>query len=118
LRHFRRKLLQTAPSPLHILPKVKATEDLLSHIVISKMHNRQPLYHLEKYGRALDVSRETMARWVIKLMSPLQRLYNLTKDEVIESDVASIDATTLQVLKEPNRPAERKYLIFGIIFTE
>ncbi|HLF66675.1 MAG TPA: IS66 family transposase, partial [Gammaproteobacteria bacterium] len=93
---------------------VKASEGLLAHIVVSKMHDRQPLYHLEKYGRAVEISRETMARWVIQLVSPLQPLYNLMKDEVIAYDIASIDATTLQVLKEPGRPAERKSYVYCV----
>ncbi|MGB8000496.1 MAG: IS66 family transposase zinc-finger binding domain-containing protein, partial [Anaerobacillus sp.] len=38
----------TAEQPQHILPKTKASESLLAHIVISKLQDRQPLYHLEK----------------------------------------------------------------------
>lgn len=106
--------IQTAPAPAHVLPKVKATENLLSHIVVSKLHDRQPLYHLEKYGNLMGLSRETMARWMIQLVPPLQPLYNLMKDQVIAYDVASIDATTLQVLKEPGRPAERKSYVYCI----
>ncbi len=106
--------LRTAPVPLHVLPKIKATESLLAHIVVSKIHDRQPLYHLEKYGRAVDVSRETMARWIIQLTAPLMPVFNLMKDEVIEYDIASIDATTLQVLKEPGRLASTKSYVYCI----
>jgi transposase len=107
----------TAPAPLHILPKVKATEAFLSFLVVSKLDDRQPLYHLEKqlnerYG--IDCSRQTMARWMIDLMYPLQPLYNLMKDMAIEYDVASCDATTLQVLREPGRAAETKSYVYCI----
>jgi transposase len=107
----------TAKAPLHILPKVKATESFLSFLIVSKLEDRQPLYHLERqlqerYG--LDCSRQTMARWLIDLMEPLRPIYNLLKDNVIEYDVASIDATTLQVLKEPNRKAETKSYVYCI----
>jgi transposase len=101
----------SAPVPLHILPKVKATEEFLSFLVVSKLDDRQPLYHLEKQlsqRHGIDCSRQSMARWVIDLMFPLQPLYNLMKDEVIGYDVASCDATTLQVLNEPGRAAETK----------
>ena len=37
----------TAPAPLHVLPKIKATEEFLAYLVISKLDDRQPLYHLE-----------------------------------------------------------------------
>lgn len=104
--------IKTAPAPLHILPKIKATESLLAHIIIAKLHDRQPLYHLEKYGRAVEVSRETMARWLIALVPPIQPLLNLMKDPLIEHDMASLDATTLQVLKEPDRLATTKSYVY------
>ena len=100
--------IKTAPAPLHILPKIKATESLLAYIIIAKLHDRQPLYHLEKYGRAVDISRETMARWMISLTQPMQPLFNLMKECLTDHDVASLDATMLQVLKEPGRPSSKK----------
>ncbi len=107
----------TAPAPLHILPKVKATEEFLAFLIVSKLDDRQPLYHLEKqlsarYG--IDCSRQTMARWLIDLMFPLQPIYNLMKDYVIGYDVASCDATTLQVLNELGRAAETKSYAYCI----
>jgi len=57
----------TAPAPLHILPKAKVTEEFLSFLIVSKMEDRQPLYHLEKQlseRYQIDISRETMARWL------------------------------------------------------
>src|SRR6185312_15968932 len=106
-----------APAPLHLLTKTRVSEEFLSFLIVSKLDDRQPLYHLEKqlehrYG--IDCSRKNMARWLIDLMSPLQPVYNLLKDEVIDYDVASIDATTLQVLNEPHRAAERKSYMYCI----
>lgn len=105
----------TAPAPLHVLPKAKATEEFLSFLIVSKLDDRQPLYHLEKqlqerYG--VDCSRQTMARWQIELTQPIQPLYNLLKETLIEDDVSSCDATTLQVLKEPGRSAETKSYVY------
>ena len=40
--------IETAKKPQHVLPKIKASHSLLSHIIISKFVDRQPLYHLEK----------------------------------------------------------------------
>ncbi|HLB41309.1 MAG: hypothetical protein A3F13_03040 [Gammaproteobacteria bacterium RIFCSPHIGHO2_12_FULL_40_19] len=109
--------IKTAPAPLHVLPKIKATEEFLSFLVVSKLEDRQPLYHLEKqlhdrYG--MDCSRQTMACWLIDLMFPLRPIYNLLKDSVIDYDIASCDATTFQVLKEPGRPAETKSYAYCI----
>lgn len=105
----------TAPSPLHVLPKTKVTEEFLSFLIVSKMDDRQPLYHLEKqlserYG--IDCSRQNMARWLIDLTSPLQPVYNLFKDPCIDYDIASCDATMLQVFKEPERRAQTKSYIY------
>jgi len=109
--------IMTAPAPLHVLPKTKVTEEFLSFLIVSKLDDRQPLYHLEKqlserYG--VDCSRQSMARWLIDLMPSLQPIYNLLKDEVIAYDIASCDATTLQVLKEPERKAETKSYVYCI----
>lgn len=106
--------INTAPKPAHILPKAKVTENLLAHIIVSKFLHRNPLYHLEKYVQQIDISRQTMARWLIQLVPQLQPMFNLLKDNLIDYDVASIDATTLQVLKEPGRKAVTKSYLYCI----
>lgn len=106
--------IQSAPTPQHILPKTKATEEMLASVIINKLHHRQPHYHLEKYCKNIGISRETMARWMIKLTEPLQPLYNLMKDEIIDYDIGALDATTLQVLKEPGRKPEVKSYLYCI----
>lgn len=57
--------IKTAEAPKQVLPKIRASEEFLAFLIVSKMDDRQPLYHLEKqlfdrYG--LDCSRQTMAR--------------------------------------------------------
>lgn len=105
----------TALAPLHVLPKTKATESFLSFLIVSKLDDRQPLYHLERQlqeRHGIDISRQTMARWLIDLLEPLRPIYNLLKDNIIDYDIASADATTLQVLKEPGRKAETKSQVY------
>jgi len=107
----------TAAAPLQILPKTKATAEFLSFLIVSKLEDRQPLYHLEKQLKerhGIDCSRQTMARWVIDLMEPLRPIYNLLKEYIIDYDIASCDATGIQVLKEPGRKAETKSDIYCI----
>ncbi len=107
----------TAPRPPHILPKSKLGESLLAHLIVSKLEDRQPFYHLERqlHNRAgVTLSRQTMARATIDCAPALQPLVNLLKDQVIESDVAALDATGLQVLKEPGRPATVRSLTYCI----
>lgn len=103
--------ITTAKKPAHILPKIKASHDLLAHVVVSKFIDRQPLYHLEKKFKNrfnVDISRRQMSEWIIKLTPKIQPLLNLLKDTLIDHDIAAMDATSLQVLKEPGRPATRK----------
>ena len=97
----------TAPAPLQILAKIKATPEFLAHLAVSKLDDRQ---QRERHG--IDVSRQTMARWLIALTEPLRPIYNLLKDQIIDYEVASCDATTLQVLKEPGRAAETKSYVY------
>ena len=103
------KAVVTAPAPNHILTKCKATESLLAYIAVSKVLDRQPLYHLEKSIEQRyhwHIPRHTMARWLIQLSDKLQPLINLMKDEILSYDIAAIDATILQVLAEPGRSPE------------
>jgi transposase len=103
--------MRTAPAVPHILPKVQATESLLSYICVSKVLDRQPLYHLEKKierEHHWRIQRKTMARWMILLADKLQPLINLMKESILDYDVSAIDATTLQVLNEVDRKAETK----------
>ncbi|HEV2524587.1 MAG TPA: transposase, partial [Gammaproteobacteria bacterium] len=105
----------TAPAPLQVLPKVRVTEEFLSFLIVSKLDDRQPLYHLEQQLReryGVECNRQKMARWMIELVEPLRPMFNLMKDEAITYDVSSCDATTLQVLREPGRAAETKSYVY------
>lgn len=100
-----------AENPPRVLPKVSVTESVLAYVIVSKLHDRQPLYHLakkftERFG--IDLSRSSMARWFIDSAKELRPLINLMKDHLIEYDIASADATSIQVLNEPNRKATQK----------
>ena len=107
--------ITTAANPVRLLPKVMVTESLLANIIISKFHDRQPLYHLEKKLESrfgIELSRSNQSRWVIETSKALQPLINLMKDEIIDYDVASCDATSIQVLNEPNRKPEQKSYLY------
>ena len=107
----------TAPAPQQLLPKIKASDELLSHIAVSKIMDRQPLYHLEKQFDTryhVKISRQTMAKWMIELAVAFQPIVNLLKDTLLSYDVAGLDATTLQVLHESDRKAQTKSYVYCI----
>lgn len=100
--------LKTAPNPKRLLPKALVTESFLAHIIVSKIYDRQPLYHLQKkYAERFDFvcPRNKMARWMIDSAQALQPLVNLFQDQIIDYDIALCDPTHLQVLNEPGRAA-------------
>lgn len=105
--------MATAEKPKHILPKARFTESVLAHIIVSKIDDRQPFYHLEKQFEkrsGVTFSRQTMAKSAIDCAEELQPLFNLMKDHIIGYDIGALDATTFQVLNEPGRlPTTKSY---------
>jgi transposase len=98
-----------APSP-SILPGTIATAKLLSFLIFSKFFQGLPLYRLEELYRlsGIELSRSTMARWLIQASSKLMPLWNLLEEMAFESGYVAMDATTVQVLKEKERKAQTK----------
>jgi transposase len=107
----------TAALPLRVLPKSIASESLLAYIFVSKVLDRQPLYHLEKVMEQRHnwkIGRNTMARWLIMVADQLQPFINLMKDQIEGYDVAAIDATSFHVLNEPGRKPQTKSYAYCI----
>jgi hypothetical protein len=72
-----------------------------------------PLYRLEgilkRYGG--DVTRSTLANWMIRLSLQLQPLINLMREEQLSGFLIQADETRIQVLKEPGKtPQSNKYM--------
>ncbi len=92
----------------HILPKSGASAELLAHIVITKLIDRQPLYYMEQYWLErfkVNIRRQPLARWMIESAKKLMPLVNLLKEEILSYHLSTIDATKIQVLKEEGRNA-------------
>jgi transposase len=116
LRHIRKKYVcqhcesapVTAALPPQPIPKSNASPGLIAYIAIAKYQDGMPLHRLESKPLArigLDLPRQTQARWMIRLGTALLRpLHNLLWDEMRSGDVVHYDETTVQVLKEPDKP--------------
>ena len=79
-RHHCEKSIQTAPKPLRLLQKACVTNEFLAYIIVAKLYDRQPLYHLEKkFIERFDFicSRTKLARWFIDSAEKLHPLINL-----------------------------------------
>jgi transposase len=98
------------PKSNALLPGTIATPELLSYITFSKFFQALPLYRLEELFKlnGIDLKRGTMARWLVQVKDPLMPIYNLLQDKAFDSGYMAIDATGVQVLKEPGREAQAK----------
>ena len=98
-----------------ILPGTIATPELLAFIVYSKFFQALPLYRLEEQFKlqGIGITRGTMARWLVGLTEHLMPIYNLLQDKAFESGYMAIDATSVQVLKEPGRRPEKKSFMWA-----
>ena len=99
----------TAPMPAPVLPGSIASPSSMAYIMSQKYVEGMPLYRQEQhlFRLGLDLSRQTMANWMIQGSERwLQFLYDRMHEHLLARDILHVDETTLQVLKEPGRPAD------------
>jgi transposase len=92
--------IQIADVPPTIISKSMATPSLLAQIISSKMHYGLPLYRQEKlFAQAgIELSRQTMSRWLITCADKLEPLLSLMKSTLLQQPVLWADETTVNVL--------------------
>ncbi len=94
--------IKQASVPSSVIPKGYATPSLLSQIITSKYQYGLPLYRQEsmfkQYG--IELSRKTMADWMMKCAHLLQPLYDRLHELILTQPVIQADETTLKVIKE------------------
>ncbi|MGV8120682.1 MAG: IS66 family transposase [Candidatus Xenobiia bacterium LiM19] len=99
-----------APAPKPLIPKSFASPSSLAYVMTMKYVDGMPLYrqeqHFERMG--IKLGRSVLSNWMLKGAGYLEMLYEVMKQALLERDVLAADETTVQVLKEPDRPAEAK----------
>ena len=104
------RAIVTASLPPQPIPKSIASPNTCAFVTTAKYVDGLPLYRLEKilprYG--LEVSRGTLALWMIRLGDLVVPLLNLMEETQLSYDLLQIDETTVQVLKEDGRAAQTK----------
>ena len=117
LRHICKKYacpcgqcIKKAARPAQAIPKSLASPGLLAHITVSKYQDALPLYRQETILKRIgvDLSRATLANWMIKAGILVQPIINLLRDNLLEYDILQMDETTVQVLKESGKTAQSK----------
>lgn len=97
--------VKIAPVPVQLLPKSIASEGLIAHLIVSKFADGLPLYRQQKiFGRlGIELSRATMANWVVKASQQCQPIIEHLQDEIRSGPLINVDETPYQVLNEPGR---------------
>ncbi len=94
--------IKIAPPPPTPIPKSFATASLLAQIITSKYQYALPLYRQEslfkQYG--IELSRKTMADWMIKSSELLTGIYQYLKTMQLQQSVIYADETPLKVIHE------------------
>ena len=82
------RTLIEADRPKHPLGKAIASTALLAYVMIAKYCDGLPLYRLEgilkRYGA--DITRTTLANWLIRLSLERQPLVNLLQETQLKAD--------------------------------
>lgn len=100
--------MHIAPLPPQPIPKSLASPSLLAYVAVSKYGDALPLYRQEQIlGRlGIDLSRATLASWMVKAGELVQPLVNRMREEILASGFVQCDESRFQVLREPGKPAE------------
>jgi transposase/uncharacterized coiled-coil protein SlyX len=101
------RTLIEADRPKHPLGKAIASPALLAYLIIGKYCDGLPLYRqegiLKRFGA--QMTRTTLANWLIRLSLELQPLRNLLQETQLLANSLQGDETRMQVLKEPGMEA-------------
>ncbi len=102
--------VKTASMPKPAFPNSLASPSAVAYIMNGKFVEGLPLYRQEQILERLGVelSRQTMANWMIRGADCLKILYERIKLQLLQRDVLHADETTLQVLHEEGRAAQTK----------
>ena len=100
----------TTPMPKSAFPKSLASSSLVAYIMVRKYVEGLPLYRQEQqFMRAgIKLPRQNLANWVIAGADWLEHIYKAMHAMLRKQDIAHADETEVQVLREPNRPAQTK----------
>ncbi|MCP5055137.1 MAG: IS66 family transposase [bacterium] len=124
VRHIRPKYacpsckrgVRIAPMPKLPVPKSIATPSLLAQVATSKYVDGLPLYRQEKIFErlGLDLSRATLASWMVKMGDLVEPLVEKIRGEVRSGSFIQCDETPFQVLKEPGKRAESQSYLWAL----
>lgn len=95
-----------------LLPRSKADESLLADILVKKFADHQPLYRQSEIlaREGINISRQLLAKWVIKCGLALKPLYNKMTSLVLESKNLFIDEVPVDMLSPGKGSVQQTYM--------
>jgi transposase/uncharacterized coiled-coil protein SlyX len=98
----------TATMPNPAFPGSLASPSVVAHVMSQKYELALPLYRQEQWltSRGLELLRQTLANWVMRGADLLEPVYLRMREVLVEQDALHADETPVQVLHEPERPAQ------------
>lgn len=89
-----------APLPAMALEKSIAGSSLLTHLLVSKFVDHQPVYRkLEIFKRQnVTINQSTVSGWIKDAVALVEPVYNLHCKEVLNTNYLNADETTIKVL--------------------
>ena len=100
-----------AEKEVALIPGGFAMPEAVAHIIPQKFIMGSPLYRQEQEWKnhGIELSRQTMSNWMLKCVELyLEPLYERLHEKLLQREVLHADETTLQVLKEFDKPASSK----------
>ncbi|MGN9227021.1 IS66 family transposase [Catenibacterium mitsuokai] len=100
-----------AGTPAPVIPHSFTSPSVLSQVITDKFVNHMPLYRQEAEWKrlGLDLSRTTMANWlIIASREYFIPIVNRMHEILVEEKYLHSDETPVQVLNEPGKPATSK----------
>lgn len=104
---------KTAKGVPALIEKSLASPSMLAYIMNQKFTNAMPLYRQEQEFKRMGVNltRQTMANWMIKGANLLKPIYEEMRRELVSKQFLHADETPLEVLNEPGKePGAKSYM--------
>ena len=93
------------PTPEGPIERCEADAGLLAYVITEKFDHHAPLYRIEEKleREGVNISRQTMADWMVGCAKALKPLYDLMKDKILSYDIVSNDDTPVDMRDGPNK---------------
>lgn len=104
--------VMTAALPDTIIDRCPADESLLASVVIAKFCDHLPLYRQVQMLRrsGIQISRQTLSKWVLSLGAGLEPLYEAMMARVLQSGVIFVDESPISLQGQKKGPCKKAYM--------